>query len=96
MVAVEVVGDIGVNTGPGLEGLELALGLWHVAVEVVEVAKLLCLEAGISIGGVEALVVLDVDKDIILGGCLEQEEVMLKCLDGGLGDQDVDLALDGV
>jgi hypothetical protein len=56
----------------------------------------LCLEAGISIGGVEALVVLDVDKDIILGGCLEQEEVMLKCLDGGLGDQDVDLALDGV
>jgi len=71
MVAVEVVADVAVLTGPGLEGLELRLRLRHVAVKVVEVAQQLGAVAGVCVCGVEALVVLDVYEDIVLAGCGE-------------------------
>lgn len=96
VVAVEVVGDVRVLAGPRLEGLELVLGLGHVAVEVVEVAELLGAEAGVPVGGVEALVVLDEDVDALLVGALDELDVVLQQLDGGLGDEDVDAALNGV
>lgn len=96
VVAVEVVGDIGVNSGPGLESLELRLGLRHVRVEVVEVAELLGLEAGVGVSRVETLVVLDKDVDALLLGGLNESLVVLELLDSGLGEQDVDAALNGV
>lgn len=40
--------------------------------------------------------VLDKDKDAMFPGCLGQLLVVLEELDGGLGDQDVNLALDGI
>lgn len=96
MVGVEVVRDVALLAGPGLEGLELALGLAHVGVEVVEVAEVLGLGAGVRVGRIEALVVLDVDEDAVLAGLLEEGEVVLQQLCGGLGDHDVDFTLDGV
>jgi hypothetical protein len=50
----------------------LALRLAHIGVEVVEVTKLLGSESCISIRRVVALVVLDVDKDVVLPGLLEK------------------------
>lgn len=47
VVRVEVVGDVGVLSGPGFECLQLRLGLRHVGVEVVEVAQLLRLCSGV-------------------------------------------------
>lgn len=96
MVAVKVVGDITLLAGPGLEGLELKLGLAHVGVEVVEVAEVFGLCAGIGIGGVEALVVLDEDENVVFARGLDERDVFGEGLDGGLGDEDVDAALDGV
>lgn len=86
VVRVEVVGDIGVAARPGLERLQLALGLAHVAVEVVEVAHGAGLEAGVGIGRVEALVVLDEDEDTGFAGRLDQGEVVGQLLGGRLGD----------
>ena len=96
MVRVEVVGDVGVDSGPGFEGLELRFGLAHVAVEVVEVAETLGFEAGVCVRRVVSFVVLDVDEDAVFlcGG--EERLVVLEGLDGRFGDQDVDLAFDGV
>lgn len=96
MMAVEVVGDITLLAGPGLEGLELELGLAHVGVEVVEVAEGFGLCAGIGVGGVEALMVLDEDEDVVFARGLDERDVFGEGLDGGLGDEDVDAALDGV
>lgn len=96
MVRVQVVRDIGIDARPGLECLELGFGLRHVAVEVVEVAQTLGFEAGVCVGWVVAFVVLDVDEDAMLFGGCEEGLVVLEGLDGGLGDQDVDLALDCV
>lgn len=96
VVGVEVVGDVALLAGPGLEGLKLALGLAHVGVEVVEVAEVFGLGARVRVGGIEALVVLDVDEDAVLARLLEEGEVVLQQLCGGLRDHDVDLALDGV
>ncbi len=96
MVAVKVVGDITLLAGPGLEGLELELGLAHVGVEVVEVAEILSLCAGIGVGGVEALVVLHEDEDVVFARGLDERDVFGEGLDGGLGDEYVDTALDGV
>ncbi len=96
VVAVEVVGNVRLPAGPGLEGVELVLGLGHVAVPIVEVAQLLGLEAGVRVGRVEALVVLDEDVDALCLGPLDELLVVLEQLDGGLGDEDVDAALDGV
>lgn len=96
MVRVEVVRDIAILTRPRLERLELALRLRHVRVEVVEVAELRSAEAGVGVGRVEPLVVLDVDEDIVFLGGFEEVLVVLEELDGGLGDEDVVAAFDGV
>lgn len=76
VVAVEVVADVGVDAGPGLERLELRLGLGHVAVEVVEVAELLGPEPGVRVGRVVTLVVLDVHVDAVLLGGLDELQVV--------------------
>ncbi|KAH6611314.1 hypothetical protein Trco_001334 [Trichoderma cornu-damae] len=96
VVAVEVVGNVRLLAGPRLERLQLRLGLRHVRIEVVPVAQRLRPEAGVGVGGVEALVVLDEDEDAPLAGPARELGVVLQQLDGGLGDQDVDAALDGV
>lgn len=72
VVRVQVVRDIGVAARPRLERLQLALGLAHVAVEVVEVAEGAGFGAGIRVGWVEALVVLDEDEDVVFAGCVHQ------------------------
>lgn len=95
-MAVEVVRDVRVLAGPGLERLQLRLGLRHVRVEVVPVAQRLGLEARVAVGRVEALVVLDEDVDALFLGLARQLDVVLQQLDGRLGDEDVDAALDGV
>lgn len=96
MVAVQVVRDITLLTRPGPERLKLELGLAHVRVEVVEVAEGLGLCAGVRVSRVEALVVLDEDEDVVPARGFQERNVFGEGLDGGLGDQDVDPALDGV
>lgn len=96
VVAVQVVRDVGVDARPGLERLELALGLAHVRVEVVEVAEVLGFVAGVRVGWVEALVVLDVHKDAVLRGGVDELLVVGEGLNGGLRDHYVDLAGDGI
>lgn len=96
MVRVEIIRDVAVLAGPGLERLQLALRLAHVAVEVVEVAQVLGLGAGVRVGRVKPLVMLDEHEHAVLACLLQQCEVVREQLRGGLGDQHVDLALDGV
>lgn len=96
VVAVEVVRDVRLPARPRFEGLELVLGLRHVAVEVVEVAERLGLEPGVRVGRVEALVVLDKDVHTLFAGAPQQVLVMGELLDGGLGEKHMDAALDGV
>lgn len=96
MVRVEVVRDVGVATRPRLERLQLALGLAHVAVEVVEVAECGGLGAGVRVCRVEAFVVLDEDEDPVFAGCVDEGEVVYQALGGGFGDEDVVSAFDGV
>ena len=96
VVAVEIVADVAVLAGPGLERLELRLRLRHIAVEVVEVAERLGAVAGVGVCGVETLVVLDVDEDTVLASGGEQRKVVLEQLGCWFGDQDVVAALDGV
>ena len=96
VVRIEVVRDITVLAGPGLEGLELALRLAHIGVEVVEIAELLSPESSIGVGRVVALVVLNVDEDVVLLSLREELLVVLKQLHCWLCDEDVDAALDGV
>ena len=93
---VEIVRDVTVLARPRLERLQLALGLAHVAVEVVEVAQLARFGAGVGVRGVEALVVLDKDENAMLPGFPEEMEMVLQELCCGLCEEDVDLALDGV
>lgn len=83
---------------PGGEGLELRLRLRHVRVEVVEFSQTSIdgAIASVGVGGVESLVVLNVHEDIVLAGFLEEMLVFGKELDGGLGDHDMDLTLDGI
>ena len=50
----------------------------------------------ICVGRVEALVVLDVDNDIVFAGFGEKIKVIAEELGRGLGDQNVDFALNGV
>lgn len=68
----------------------------HVTVEVVEVAKLLSLCTSISVSRVVTLVVLDVNVDTLLLSEINQLLVLLEDLDSGLGDHDMDAALNGV
>lgn len=96
VVRVEVVRDVAVFSGPGLEGLELTLWLAHVRVEVVEVAKLLSSKSCVRVGRIVSLMVLDVDKDVVLLGLLQKLLVVLKQLHSWLSDQDVNAALDSV
>lgn len=96
MVRVQVVRDVGVTARPCLERLQLALGLAHVAVEVVEVAQDTGLGAGVRVRRVEALVVLDEDEDPVFAGCVYESEVVGQTLGGWFGDQDVVAAFDGV
>ena len=86
VVRVEVVRDVAFRAGPGFERLELGFGLAHVAVEVVEVAEVLCSGAGVGVGGVEALVVFDVDEDVVIAGLAEEVLVLGEELDGWLCD----------
>lgn len=77
MMGVEVVGDITLPSSPRLESLELTLRLAHVAVEVVEVTQVACLGAGIGVGWVETLVVLDKDEDSMLPRFFEKVKVVV-------------------
>lgn len=98
VVRVQVVRDVGVAARPGLEGLELRLRLRHVRVEIVEVAE----GAGgssvarVGVRGVEALVVLDVDEDVVFAGGFEKGKVVGEELSRGLRDQHVVAPFDGV
>jgi hypothetical protein len=56
VVRVEVVGDVRVDTGPGLERLELELWLGHVRAVKVEVSELLGSRSGVVVSRVESLV----------------------------------------
>ena len=56
MVRVEVVGNVGIDTGPRLEGLQLELWLRHVRAVKVEVAELLGTGTGVVVSWVESLV----------------------------------------
>lgn len=96
VVRVQVVRDVALGAGPGGEGLELGSGLAHVAVEVAEVAQFRGPGPGVGVGGVEALVVLDVDDDVVPAGFAEELLVLGEELDGRFGDEDVDAALYGV
>lgn len=96
MVRVQIVRDITVPAGPGLERLQLELRLAHVAVEVVEVAQRAGFGARIRVRRVEAFVVLDEDEDAVFARLLDESDVVGEELCRGLGDQDVDSALDGV
>ena len=86
VVRVEVVGDVALRAGPGFERLELGAGLAHVAVEVVEGAEGRGAGAGVGVGGVEALVVFDVDEDVVLAGLVLEVLVLGEVLDGWLCD----------
>lgn len=76
VVRIQVVRDIGVATRPRLEGLELAFGLAHVAVEVIEIAE--CASPGSRIGvrRVETLVVLDEDENAVFPGFLDEGQMV--------------------
>jgi hypothetical protein len=76
VVRVQVIRDIRITTRPGLERLQLTLRLAHVAVEVVEVTEGACLGAGIRVGRVEALVVLDEDEYAGFAGGFDEGEVV--------------------
>ena len=56
-------------------------------------AEGLCAGAGVGVGGVEALVVFDVDEDVVRAGVAEEVLVLGEELDGGFGDEDVDASL---
>lgn len=93
---IQIIGDIAIAARPGLERLELTFRLAHVAVKVVEIAQGACLGACIGVSWIEAFVVLDKDEDAVLARFVEEVEMVFQQLCSGLGDQDVDLALDGV
>ena len=86
VVRVQVVGDVALRAGPGLERLELGFGLAHVAGEVGEGAEGVCAASGVGVGGVEAFVVFDVDEDGVLAGMAEEVLVLGEELDGWLCD----------
>ena len=96
MVRVEVIRNITVLARPRLERLELALGLAHITIEVVEVAQGLCLGSRIRIRRIKPLMVLDEHKHAVLAGLVHQSQVVWQVLRCGLRDQNVDLALDRV
>jgi hypothetical protein len=54
------------------------------------------LGAGVRVGRVEALVVLDEYEDAGFAGGFDEREVVGETLGGGFGDEDVVAALDGV
>ncbi len=56
MMRVEVVGDIGIDTGPCSEGFKLGLGLRHVGREEGEVSDGGRSHLGVTVGWVESLV----------------------------------------
>lgn len=96
MVAVEVVAYVGVDACPGFEGLELGFRLGHVGVEVVEVSELLCFEAGVCVGWIEALMMLDIYEYTVFLCCLQQGKVVFEGLNSGLGDHNVNLSFNCV
>lgn len=96
VVRVQVVRDVTVLARPGLESLQLALRLAHVAVEVVEIAQLLRTEPSVRIGRVISLVVLDVYENTVLLRRLEEFLVMLHRFYRWLGYEDMYAALNSV
>lgn len=56
VVRVEVIGDIGIDTGPRLESLKLEFRLRHVRAVKVEVAKFLSSSSSIIVSRIESLV----------------------------------------
>ena len=96
VVRVEVIGYVAFFTRPRFERLELGFGLAHVTVEVVEVAEHFCSGSGIGVGGVEALMVFDVDEDVVGTGVAEELLVLGEMLDGWFGNEDVDASFDCV
>lgn len=93
---VQIIRDITLLASPRLEGLELTLRLTHVTIEVVEVAQIKRFVARIRVCWIKPLVVFDENKDTMLARFVNQGQMVRKELSGGLGDEDVDLALDGV
>jgi hypothetical protein len=96
VVRVKVVRNVRITARPGLEGLELALRLTHIAVEVIEITQTLGFGSRVRVSRVKALVVFDEDEDAILTRGLNQSEVVSQALGGWLGDQHVVATLNGV
>jgi hypothetical protein len=53
----------------------------------------LCLESGVCVSRVEALVMLDIHEDTMFSCCLQKGEMVFEGFDSGLGDHDMDLSL---
>ena len=96
MVRIQIIGNITFLTRPCFESLKLGFRLRHVAVKIIKIAQSFGAGAGVGVGWVEALVVLDVDEDVVGAGFGEEVLVLGEVLDGGFGDEDVDVAADGV
>ena len=90
VVAVEVVGDVTAYTSPGLECLQLELGLTHVACKKVKLAQLLYSHPGIVVDRVKSLVNFNLKQNILLPGLLHQLLVLGERLHHGLGGHHMD------
>lgn len=76
MVRVEVIRDITILPSPRLERLQLALGLAHITIEVIEVAQRQRLGSRIRVRGIKTLMVLDKDEHAVLARLVNQRQVV--------------------
>ena len=77
VVAVQVVRNVRALARPGTESLELVLWLAHVRVEVRESAQGRDAIARVDVNGIEALVNLDGDQDVVLHSSARQRAMLL-------------------
>ena len=97
VMGIEIIGNIGRFSRPGLEGFELMFGLGHVGREVLKVAHGGAARAiaGIGIEGIQSFVDFDGHQDVVLGGRGTQGLVLCERLHNGFGHHDVQSALNG-
>mmetsp|Transcript_28591 Transcript_28591/g.48643 ORF Transcript_28591/g.48643 Transcript_28591/m.48643 type:complete len:236 (-) Transcript_28591:18-725(-) len=95
VVAVEVVADVRGLAGPGLERLQLMLGLAHVRVEVATAAHGPHAVARIDVNRIEALVYLHHHEHAFLTSSLGQFAVLLQRLHWRFGHQHVQASANG-
>lgn len=97
VVRVQVVRDVATFPSPTFEGLQLELGLRHVRIKVGKVAERPHPLPGICVdtcgseasGPVEALVDLDHQETVVLGGQSSELAVVGQGLDWRLGEEHV-------